>query len=111
MESSVSSQRIHSTISSSQLTIDIILYPTHVSFGGDKINSGLAFVLLLMITTTIVPTKFRILGNYCDLSLTLLISAFLYHFSVTIFLLNAHFWDALYAIYEIMPHPPELQSR
>ena len=87
------------------------MYPTHVSFGGDILNSGLAFMLLLMIMTSILFAQLRILGKYSALSMHLSGSFFFHHLSVTIFFLTALFWDTIHALCEIISLPPEAYSR
>ena len=61
-----------SSFSSKQFNVDTILYPIHVSFGGDIINCGLAFMLLLMIILKILCAKFRTFSTFCALSISLL---------------------------------------
>ena len=96
--------------SSNHPNLDTILYPTHVSFDGDILNSGLAFVLLLMIIISIILAQLLNLGEYCDLSMHLLDSLFLHHFSATLFFLTAMSWDTIHAICAIISQPLERQS-
>lgn len=76
---------------SNKINGDTILYFTHVSFAGDILTSGLGFVLLLMIITSILVAQLRNLGKYCVLSMHLLANFFFHHLSVTIFFLTAIF--------------------
>ena len=48
----------YDSFSPHKINVDTVLYPTHVSFGGDILNSGLAFMLLLMIMTSICTTPY-----------------------------------------------------
>ena len=106
---SVSSATLNSGVL--QSIVDTILYPMHVSFGGDIINCGLAFMLLIMIILKVSCAQFRTLSTFCALSIRLSCCYILHKVSVFTFFLTALFWDTLCATFNIITHPPENISR
>ena len=76
-------------------------------FGGDILNTGLAFMLILVIITQIILSKLLKAARLCALPLAFISKIMPFALLVIIVTTTIILWDIIDATCEILKHPPE----